>query len=652
MPIDIIKIGKIKKLKQLKHYNLEKPIYHSNYLFHYLILTNNLTALKLHNFPINMVNDENYNGFMLAAKEEKYTILKYFIENYPYIYNKNNNNIVFLHLLDTNSKEYSNIISYLAKQDIDWKLLFQTYSSNKHISCLDILFKSSYSIIKKTIKLLNLDYSIYIAQPACFNLINKNLKPKYIIDILEYLYKHDMNQGTNNIFTYVDDMGYNLSYPIVLLNDLELIKYIVKKCGTSLDKYSPISTKHIFCISYALGLATNDFTNSRYILKHVMKNHDFDETDMDGNNIIHFILNSRIENMKGDTIIEDTLLSQYGKKYDWSHTNMDKETTLDLITRLDYVYHKYVKKVAINKIDIEDVKWKKYIKKLPKSSDKNNIKMIKTTYSHSNMFQARFTDSAIFAFYLIEKYKKLYLPIYHGNYKANWDLSFKFPDEMLAQYNNFPWLIIWNTKDSYWIHPHLTQLILNAYKQKYNYAFIILSLRTNYDGLHATIILYDFKRKIIERFDPYGNTSILDTDMDEILEKELTNGTSFKYISPSVYFPVSGFQTLSDENNLINQKLGDFGGYCLAWCFWYIEHRMINNVEPKNLIRKTLNQFMNMKIKPMEYIRNYSNQISLYRLNYFKRIKLGEHIASNENLTDDEHLQLFTSIIKYTESKY
>ena len=39
MPIDIIKIGQIKKLKQLRKYDLDKPIYNSNYCFHYLILT-------------------------------------------------------------------------------------------------------------------------------------------------------------------------------------------------------------------------------------------------------------------------------------------------------------------------------------------------------------------------------------------------------------------------------------------------------------------------------------------------------------------------------------------------------------------------------------------------------------------------------------
>ena len=58
---------------------------------------------------------------------------------------------------------------------------------------------------------------------------------------------------------------------------------------------------------------------------------------------------------------------------------------------------------------------------------------------------------------------------------------------------------------------------------------------------------------------------------------------------------------------------------------------------------------MNMKIKPMEYIRNYGNKISIYRLNFFKKIKLGDHIGSNEHLTDDEYLQLFNNIIKYME---
>ena len=28
--------------------------------------------------------------------------------------------------------------------------------------------------------------------------------------------------------------------------------------------------------------------------------------------------------------------------------------------------------------------------------------------------------------------------------------------------------------------------------------------------------------------------------------------------------------------NPLNQKSDDYGGYCLAWCTWYLEHRIIN----------------------------------------------------------------------------
>ena len=85
-----------------------------------------------------------------------------------------------------------------------------------------------------------------------------------------------------------------------------------------------------------------------------------------------------------------------------------------------------------------------------------------------------------------------------------------------------------------------------------NYHFVYLtSLSLPNDGLHASLVFYDFKNKTIERFDPYGNTEDLDGDIDNVLAKELAiNG--FNYIKPSRYLPVAGFQTISDENNILN----------------------------------------------------------------------------------------------------
>ena len=54
---------------------------------------------------------------------------------------------------------------------------------------------------------------------------------------------------------------------------------------------------------------------------------------------------------------------------------------------------------------------------------------------------------------------------------------------------------------------------------------------------------------MIERFDPYGNTTSLDGDIDNVLEEELTWNTGLTYLKISDYLPTTGFQTISDENN-------------------------------------------------------------------------------------------------------
>ena len=459
MTIDVMKIGRIKKKSQLKHYSINKPIYNNNYLFHYMIITNNIVGLKLTKYPINKMNDDDYDGFMLAAKEGNYNILNYLIKTYPeYIYNKNSMNMTFLHYLSPQDKMYYEIIQ---NNMIDWEFLFQIYST-QHLSCLDLLFvQGSYTVIKKVLLLLKkIDYSLYQSQPSYFNiLINDKLKPNYIIMLLDILYSIDPH-----IFTYVDDMGYNISFPLVLYNDITLIHYIVKKCGKMLDQYSPISTNHIFIIAYKIGIKTNNYTIASYILNNVMKDHNFDETDINGDNIVFFILNTRLLTKRGNIVIEDSILSRYN---DWTKMNINKITILDLIVELDYkTYHKYVKNIN-GKILIKSIKnekWKKYINKLPHIEDKNNIHMITTSYTYSNMFQARFTDAAIYSFYLKEKYNHLYMPMYTGKMdEPTWSINMKLPDSMLEKYNNFPWLIIWNSGTNYWIHPHLNELIKNIY---------------------------------------------------------------------------------------------------------------------------------------------------------------------------------------------
>lgn len=623
--IDLVKIGKINKITELKKYPLEEPYFYNNYLFHYLIITNNLNALKMHKFPVQKLNEDGYNGYMLAAKYNYYDIIDYLIMEYPeYITIVNKINENFLHFLDPNIEYYYNFILDNFKKV---KKLFYSYDSSDNCP-LDYLFSmGSFDNIINLNKELNIEYKNYLKVPFYFNIfLNENLSSKDIIKIFQVLYKKD-----KLIFSHVDNEGNNVLFPIVVKNNLKLLKYMNELNNNNIinfDYYTPINTMHIFKIAYNKGIVSNDYEMAKYILDNIINNHDFNQTDKFGNNLVHYILKSRLTNDKGNEYIETKLLEKYDK---WNEMNVKNETPKKLLRKIDKKY-KHMKK---------------YYKNIKKSNTKEfkGIELDKKKYSHSNQFQARFTDIYIFFNYLENKYDRIYIPVYKENFFLN-SKKILYPDNLLYTFNNFPWIIVWNNKNNYFIHPKLNTLIKNN-KDKYDFAPVLLSFRLPNGGLHATLILYDFKRNIIERFDPYGDTSILDKDLDVVLKKELTKNNKMKYYDTSCYFPVAGFQTLSNENNIYNQKMGDFGGFCLAWCLWYIEHRYNNNnINPKVLIRKTLDKINRMKLKPDEYIRNYANYINKFRINYLVGIGIPKNISSNEVLPDEYSEKLKQNIIK------
>jgi hypothetical protein len=647
MIIDLVKIGNIKTLNELKEYPLDEPYFYNNYLFHYLIITNNLNTLKLHNFPIHIVNEDGYNGFMLAAKYNHYDTIDYLLSKYSKylnITNKFNENM--LHFLDPTLEEYSN---FIIKNKSKFMKLYYSYDING-VCPLDYLFsEGTLDNILKICKENDFNYNNYTKTPFHFNIIlNKSLTSKEIIKVLQLLYKKD-----KNIFSYIDNEGNNILFPIVLdgkykllqyLNDLNKNHDIIK-----FDYYTPINTFHIFKTAYNKGIVSNNYQMADYILNNIIQNHNFEETDKYGNNLAHFVLSSRIKNKRGDRKIEEKILKKYKG---WDDVNVKNETPRQLINKIGGNYKKFLSyKGRDNSKNKSKNNSKNKSRKSSKSSTKEddniNLDENKYEYTHSNKFQARFTDIAIFFDYIRNKYKNVYIPTYDGKYDSkNVDEDLIFPDGLLYKYNNFPWLLVWNNKNNYFIHPKLNMLIKKN-KKKYDIAVLLLSMRLPNGGLHATLVIYDFKRNIIERFDPYGNTTLLDKDIDIVFKKELIYGKNVKYCDTSCYFPVAGFQTISNEENMYNQKMGDFGGYCLAWCLWYIEHRLKNlKANPKMLVRKTLHKIMEMKLKPDEYIRNYANNINNVRVEYMKKIGIPENVISNEMMPNNYIKILNDSIIK------
>lgn len=674
--IDFKKISTIKSKKDIKKYKLNEPLFLNNYLFHYMIMTNNIKGMSLVKQPIYKENDEGLQGFHLAAKVASETksldMLKLLIKKYPeYATNINYFNETFLDYLTI-----SNNIIDIIKEDknINWfKIITNVHDiedSKKNIIS-QIFYEGSLKLIKFIIDFIyknkedNFKWKDLVSIPTFELPFNTNIKTKNIIDILERIIKLDKT----NILEILDDHGRSIVYPIILSGNYDLLEFIIKK-NVDIDKYTPLYTWHPLITSYNYeinnGVGKNKYKMSKLIWKNIKQTHNFNSTNKYGENLAFSIINTRLTSGFGDLELELDILK---KNTLWNSFNVDKVTILHVLINLSFEkYHKVIKdiKLDINQKDkngktiLENAsgKWLKFLKKLStidsnrckKDNDCTNIEKYK--HVNSNTFSSTILDAGIFLIHLSNKYKNLYIPKFLNkvDQEIYWDNGFHYPDSFINDYNNFAWVIYWKDKYNYHIHPHLNQLI-NSYKNNddYDYSTVLLSVLLPQGGLHAMILYYDFQNNFIERFDPFGNTNDIDSDIDQILEEELTWNTGFYYLNVKKYLPVAGFQNLSDENNILLQKPGDFGGYCLAWCLWYLEHRMKNyKFTAKKLISKSIDKLLKRENSLIEFIRNYANSLDKNRLKILEKIGIPKNRVSNQQFKPSEDKLILNYIIDKT----
>ena len=123
MKLHLDKIINIKNKNDLSEYEINKPIFYNNYLFHYLIILDKLDILKLEKFPVYKLNEDNLDAFMLAAKYDNMTILKYLLREYPeYAQNHNSQNEGFINYLQNPEKVIPLMKEFTS---IDWNYLFK-----------------------------------------------------------------------------------------------------------------------------------------------------------------------------------------------------------------------------------------------------------------------------------------------------------------------------------------------------------------------------------------------------------------------------------------------------------------------------------------------------------------------------------------------
>ena len=87
----------------------------------------------------------------------------------------------------------------------------------------------------------------------------------------------------------------------------------------------------------------------------------------------------------------------------------------------------------------------------------------------------------------------------------------------------------------------------------------------------------------------------------------------------------------------------------MAWCFWYLEHRILNpSINPRRLVQKLIDKILRGKYNLVEYIRNYANSLYKNQIAILKKIGIKKERITNLKRKNNEIDKIFNYIIKKT----
>ena len=398
---------------------------------------------------------------------------------------------------------------------------------------------------------------------------------------------------------------------------------------------------------------------------HIALKNNLQDPFLKSSSLYKLIYESNLNKQNIKKITPMHLLARSSEKIDLkNYTNIFKSKDLNLDIK------DYKNKTPIHYLSREN---KKLFNKISDNSISENnenssdVKMPELKENNFGLFNSDILHNAIYTVMILRKYKNLGIPSqkfikeefnksfekfnYLANYKSNEGILVK--DIISIYYENFyeilPHLMLWRSRDLYYfnkkIKTHVDKLMKN---NQIRYIMIKLSLIPNTSGTHANILIYDKESNILERFEPYGPNEMLDEEeLNKFLcriSKKLFN-KKVKFISPKLFMEDAKFQIVSSDSDPDNKKTGDPIGYCLAWCFWYLELRVNNpNIPSKELVNNAFVNILNKQTpdsnQVLDYIRNYSQELDEFKNNFLKECGISEKYYYNNTFDDKQ-----TSII-------
>lgn len=637
----------------------------------------------------------------LCAIYKIYNRLIDLVDMYPKLVSYlNNEGKSLIHLIE-NYNPLNRVIDILIKNNMEQELNIIPYDNNTLLIELlnrynDASQKIEYlHMIKKVLK-----NGAKINIPADNCPLNKYIIGNPDINIVSLLLKHGADPNLNN-----KDGLKSLNIAILTNKNPKIIK-ILLDYGADInysgpyDKYIPIfiSLKKGYnkiakiLIQYDPDLSQQD-NKLNTPLHHAILSNKKLPMQVIKYLIRHCDLN--IPNINGITPLHLLIQSNEWKKY---YNIMDHDRTsfrdmngyrlIKLINSLsNSILRNKIRSKCPNNVLINRTIDKKCVEGL-KSIIKNNLfenvnndidipEVVDTNYG---LFGSNVLYNVIYLIQILKKYNNVFVPFqyllpdkYINEIKNLQNLNLyktkagKMLHNVVSLYTEYffeisPCVILWHSKNIKH-HDSNIKIYIKKLLDSNNIRFIVirLSLIMLTNTSHANIILYDKTTNTIERFEPYGSLNYHVRDIDELDQYLLelfreSISKSIVYRSPQEYMKNCKLQLISNESDLENKKIGDPDGFCLAWCFWFLELKLKNpDRNTESLIEKTLLKIIDsgtdsdkniVENKILVYIRKYGKKLDMLKNDFLIGCGVNKNELYNMGYNNDKFMLLVNNISK------
>lgn len=564
-----------------------------------------------------------------------------FIINNPFllsVLNKSNKNSLII-LLD--NKQYDTMIELINTNN--YLLKIKDYNENT-IFNMFIYHEELYDFIVKIIS----TYDIFL---ITYLLTIKNINNMTFINILTNLLNENIDNtisdNVTSIFKSIFELDNEKNILLItfLCRDIvnnDLLYNILTKIMTSTKSLK------LYCDEYLLNAI--DYL----LLNNNIKTLDFLVNKVDKIKFCNFQNIILHEFIKNNDKISKSLLDIILKIIDKSdiHKLKDKNNK----TILDLLYDKKIDSNILNK-------YKKLFDaiSITKTNEIININLKSILLKlDTNIFSSSPINNMLYTLYILQKYDNVIIPYYVQSLKelqksnllikiANINYNVKnYLNTYFKYYSSFlPHIIIWYNKDNYYIDEHLINFIKNnKNKKRFILIKLTLVLIESSNTKHANYLIVDNKKKIVERFEPFGKITIDNSlDLNKVIQTNICNVIKYNFVFSQLD---PGFQVKSDELNIFIRNINDATGYCLAWCYVYIEIKlMFENENTEKLLDNYIINKFEIKIKNdtnkyLDFIRYYSSHLNNEKNKLLSKYGIDEHYK--EHIKQNDMIKLTKNI--------